>query len=1026
MAGFRLRIGYGSGGGSGITNNTAPLTSFSLTSASSGTIPYSLGQVFKKGDVPSGVVLTANTTTYQILPISLWDDGSIKHAVVSGTASLVGGVSSTFTFGKGSGPSGTTLSESSLITAAPTATVAYGAAGTVSLASLLGTSALKITEQAGPVYASFQYVANFPSDSTLRAVFYVQLWASGAYRVRCAVEYGRPLDSFFGTSKTGTATITIAGTQVLNQSVTMLPGNRFDAEGGSFSYPIVLHDVDYWRASKLIPNYSFVNPSATSLNALTNTYTPIGLGGWIDDMGTTGFAPHIGLLPHWDAMYMTSGDVRAKNAVLINGRSYGTYGVYWRDATTNRMPKPSDYTSAYSGSEDVDQRGSGGHRWEFAHHPNAGYLPWLTTAERFHLETIQANAWTAYYTCPPTGGVSRIYNSQTRGRAWRFRSACVAAAVSPTSDVVAADYRTGAAANLAQLKIDRVDTGLPGTGLVWTYDDKDSGTAGFQHSIFESLFAVSSLGFCWDIEPGFDSTAKTNHQLVRDFAYKVPVGLTGQGQAATEYNWRRAPGPYRMVIGSDGTLANLYNTWNEVNLATYGSDSLSAAAGSTILESYADDPSADAFPQGNWGHVITALSYAVDHGAAGAQAGMDRVLGASNWSSNATKFNNWPAYGVLQRTPAWYGTQSTGTWKNLGASFMTGLGPQSGMTPSGVEHSTVGPFSYSGGFTNNRFFYDRLGNKKVGAAQGIHGGGHNAEASNEMSLFRLYDQTWYRIRDGYSSPTAEATVNPDGTPVSVHTYDCMSYADDLNIMVRAISAGIYGTSGSTSFTSWRFDFNNLTPNGTGPGPWTQNPNYPNPGTGVEGAGVMSCYDSDNRQIIAVTPGRVRFAYFNTATATWTQKPEGNPISYSDRGVMCYIPGKQWVVVHIPTSGGSEPFGLLVADPTIGTPTFTAMTTAGSPPSSSTLHGLTWDSFNGRLVACDEVGNLKICTPPSTISGTWTWSTLSSSGDTPESETGVAAGEGIWGRFSYIDDGVLRGYLLLAGPHTKPAFYKLGG
>jgi hypothetical protein len=56
-----------------------------------------------------------------------------------------------------------------------------------------------------------------------------------------------------------------------------------------------------------------------------------------------------------------------------------------------------------------------------------------------------------------------------------------------------------------------------------------------------------------------------------------------------------------------------------------------------------------AFPQGNWGHLVTALSYAVDHGRSGAADAYGRITSASNWSTNAASFNNRPQYGVVPR-----------------------------------------------------------------------------------------------------------------------------------------------------------------------------------------------------------------------------------------------------------------------------------------------------------------------------------------------------------------------------------------
>jgi hypothetical protein len=85
-----------------------------------------------------------------------------------------------------------------------------------------------------------------------------------------------------------------------------------------------------------------------------------------------------------------------------------------------------------------------------------------------------------------------------------------------------------------------------------------------------------------------------------------------------------------------------------VYAATYG-DSLDSTPGLTILGTYADDPSPTAFPQSNWGHLFTALSYATDHGAPGASDGYTRLTGAANWGSNAIKFNDFPQYGVARR-----------------------------------------------------------------------------------------------------------------------------------------------------------------------------------------------------------------------------------------------------------------------------------------------------------------------------------------------------------------------------------------
>ncbi len=615
-------------------------------------VPFALGQVFRKGEVPSGQSLALDIPAFQITPISQWDDGSVKHALIAGKVDLEAGVAKTLGVFNGSAGSGTPLTEADLIAAGPTASITYGSYGTVTLASLLGTSAAVLTEYTGPQYAAFQYIANFPNDASVRAVFYVQLWAGGQYRVRVSVENGSAAST--SSAKSGNATVSIAGAQRFSASVSMPKGTRWDVAAASFAEAGVTHDPAYLRASRLVPNYGYTNPTNATLNALDDAYAPMAGMGWEADMGAPGYARAIGLLPHWDVLYCTTGDTRAYDASIAHSRAYGVYPIFYRDPTTKRMPRFSDYPTVYAGDERLD--GGGTHVWEFAHHPNAGYLPWLLTAERFHLETLHANAWACYITninqpSESAGqaiyqNATRVVNSQTRGRAWRFRTYAAVAAVSPTGDLIAADCRANVAANLARWKTLHVDTNTPATGLLGTYDDKDS-AAGFQHSIFESLFLVASIGWAWDMEPGLDTTQKVLHEAVRNFAYRVPVGLTGRGRDHGEYGWQYAPGPYRMNIGSSSSTASLYSTWSAVYQATYPN---TPAEGTAIREAYADDPSAAAFPQSNWGHVLTALSYAKDHGAPGAAEGYARVVGASNWNSNAVKYNDWPQYGVVSRT----------------------------------------------------------------------------------------------------------------------------------------------------------------------------------------------------------------------------------------------------------------------------------------------------------------------------------------------------------------------------------------
>lgn len=560
---------------------------------------------------------------------------------------MVANVPKTVTMSKGPASAGTVLSEASLIAANPMASVSYGSYGTVSLSSLLNTSARVRTEHAGPEYASFQYIANFPNDASLRAVFYVQLWSAGKYRVRVAVENGSALAS--SSTKSGVATVSIAGGTQFSASVSMPQGVRWDMAGSNSPDTVVTHNASYLRATKLVPNYGYVNPSSAALADLSSNYTPMARLRWEQDMGATGYTPGIGLLPHWDALYAAVGDARALNSSVAHSRAFGSYSVFYRNNTTKSVALFSAYPTAVNGGDQEGMNGSGSNsnRWEVAHHPNAGYLAWLMTAERFHLETLQANAWAAWYTDGGNGqsGVSKIYSSQTRARAWRYRTIAACAAVSPDGDALKAECKANVMANLNRWRNDNVVPNSPASGLAATYDDQD-GAAGLQRGLFEHLFLVASMGWSWDQELQLNASEKSVHLQVRDFFYRIPVGLTGRGPSNGEFSWRRATGPYRATVGP--TPDSYYSTWGQIYTASYG-DNLDSTPGLTILGTYADDTSPTAFPQSNWGHVLTALSYAADHAAPNALEGYARLTGASNWSYNANRFNDFPQYGVTRR-----------------------------------------------------------------------------------------------------------------------------------------------------------------------------------------------------------------------------------------------------------------------------------------------------------------------------------------------------------------------------------------
>jgi hypothetical protein len=105
----------------------AGFASFTLTSAAGGaSLPFTLGQAFRQGQVPAGKFVGSSLPGLQVTPKNTWPDGSLKFAILSGRATLAANTAKTYTL------------------------TAAGAAGT---AAALGTAALRATNITAAVSA---------------------------------------------------------------------------------------------------------------------------------------------------------------------------------------------------------------------------------------------------------------------------------------------------------------------------------------------------------------------------------------------------------------------------------------------------------------------------------------------------------------------------------------------------------------------------------------------------------------------------------------------------------------------------------------------------------------------------------------------------------------------------------------------------------------------------------------------------------------------------------------------------------
>lgn len=620
------------------------ITSFQLTSTVGGTsLPFTIGLGFKKGDIADTPAL--NIPASQVIVKSRWNDGSVKMAIASGEVTLAAGTPSTITVSSSSASSGTTLTPADIKAATPQASVSLGSYGTVNLSSLLATPFR--TWISGPEMVEAHYRSNVGSDPTLAVWFHVRLYKSGRMWVRAIVENGYV--NVTTADKSYVPTVAIGGTTIFNNSgvtLTHYAHTRWMQEGWIGGNPRITpkHDSAYLISTKLVPNYWKRNPSATALNALTQSYTPMNKADLTADMSNTGYQKQIGLLPLWDALYVTSGDARAYNSCLTNSSSYNSYAIVWRDPNTNLIPKPTDWPTYVANVS----HWAGGLQWEMAHAPSEGYLAYLITGDYWHYETMQMNSAINYLTRNNnTGnGVNRVLLSQTRGNAWNLRTLTQAVAVAYEGDTVAADYKTLLTNNITHWKT--VADSLSGSQLGYPsdYEVATSSYSAGAGAPWQHHFWIQTMGMGSDLEPLPDMTV---FNAVRDFLYKGIVGILGDASgyyftSAYAYNLKISP------IANTWDPVDFYTSWKTVFDTSVAAGLISNdTTGNTLLGGSGGAPSAAA--TGYWGNLLPAIAYAVDHNATGAAASWSRLTSATNWSTvESSGFDNTPIWGIVPRS----------------------------------------------------------------------------------------------------------------------------------------------------------------------------------------------------------------------------------------------------------------------------------------------------------------------------------------------------------------------------------------
>jgi hypothetical protein len=786
----------------------ANVVAFTLKSgATSGTRPFTIGQPIAKNDIPSNATLDLPGNNFQVKVKRRWNNGSVKHLIISGTWAATQNATLSVNVKPGTPPAGTDLTTADIVAANPQASYQAGAIGTVNLSSLIGSAPFRTFVQ-GPHMIECHYVADVGGGTELVVWFHVRCYSNGQCWVRVFCE-NSGLDNGSGSvaaraTQTYVPTITIGGNVVYNNggaSITHYALTALMAEGWTGTDPqlTTLHDGDYLRNCKLWMNYGYRSPSAGTLNGLDQTYVPMDPGPNLPDMGGTGSDASIAIVPRCDALYVCTGDKRAFDALLCSSSSINTFAIRYRTKTARSVIKPSSFSTWNRdgpGAGGQTTSGAGANTWENNHDPSTGYSAYALTGEYWHYETMAMTA-ALHWLLPDNGdkgsGTSRLVEAQVRGTAWAHRTIGQYVAICPDDDLaagqVAAEYRTILANQFTHYKaiIDAgTFMGLP-FGVPWVYEygawDFAGTIAPWMQDFWNGVNGINS-----EIDALADADLPTMTS-VRDFMYKFTVDRLGLAGDSTAFGFHRLAS-YFMIVSNNGTnnptawLAD----WGAIFTATYG------AANSTLTNTLGGSSGSDPLEpwQGYWGDVHPAISYAVDHGYPGAQQAWHRLTGASNYATGAATFNNAPDWGVVPRTavtrPSYLTSVATFTWIDAPN------GNIATQAPAGVLATLSGYSSIEDVVEE----WSSMWLRQESGDLGYHGGGHNGWPGNEVYAYRAPDASPLYRRILGPTPVASITTSTDtyadGAPPAMHTYYHLQW-DELRDRFMQMGGQQYGNPG---------------------------------------------------------------------------------------------------------------------------------------------------------------------------------------------------------------------------------------
>jgi hypothetical protein len=773
-----------------------------ISSKTQAQAPFALGFAFRRGDIPAGSGVAGSLGTLQCTARTTWPDGSLKFAQLAGVADVVANTPLTVRLRRADASATTapSLGLADLKKTGVTADVAAGALGTASFGAADWDAPFQAWVS-GPQMSSWVYRKPVGSDAHLVAWLEVRLYAGGAVEVLPWIENGYLMVAG-PTNKAATYSFKLGGSERFSAAIDLPHHCRTPLiSGAALSHWLVddpgvapRHDVAYLQATEVVPTYSGrVAASAPAVAALAASFTPLGQANFTydgDSMPATGYQEPIGLLPQHDVLYLTSDGADTCGAVIRNGYAAGRYPLFYRDETTQRPLRFSQYPNLVLNSDsrvsDIGgstrsqytpkPAGTLSPRWDCAHSPSVGYMAYLLTGRWYFMEQVQFAATLNYLTKNDEPNMRRgalglvqacFGGWQTRACAWQWRALTQALNVTPDNDsALRQEFIDSVQANIENFHA--VYVAQPNNPFGWIlpgegYQNNMQFGAGWQQD-----FVTAAFGYSLAMGLPVSAAVAAKHDAF--FRWKARSAVMRLGPASGF--WYVNAAPYTMSITPEGMpdYQGGKGPWYPSDAAVYAATYATAPSwfGNTEGKLAGEIMPGD---RATWGNLMTAMAYAVRHGVSGATTAYQRVTSASNYPALRDAFNLAPVWSVAPSriTPAWIADKPLNTWFEIPGT-------------SGAGGAAVDAYS---GMAINELTSEIL----VAAA-----GGHTDSSDNRVvSLSLAADAPSWTVRLASSTSVAQnVAYYADGMPASRHLYSSLHFVPQVNRLMLFGLRAAYG------------------------------------------------------------------------------------------------------------------------------------------------------------------------------------------------------------------------------------------